>query len=142
MRESTRFWIFSFLFILACIAVIVYMDVTRKSDEIYIRDISAANNVMVTAAAETGKGSVSDIERNTGNSGNSEADSKTGGDRININTATAEELTALPGIGETIAKRIIEYREKSGDFLNIEEIMEVNGIGEGKFEAIKDMIVV
>lgn len=62
--------------------------------------------------------------------------------KININTATAEELSALQGIGETLSVRIIEYREEHGDFSGIEEIMKVNGIGESKFLSIKDYITI
>lgn len=62
--------------------------------------------------------------------------------KININTATAEELSALQGIGETLSVRIIEYREEHGDFSSIEEIMKVNGIGENKFLSIKDYITI
>lgn len=62
--------------------------------------------------------------------------------KININTATAEELSALQGIGETLSVRIIEYREEHGDFSSIEEIMKVNGIGESKFLSIKDYITI
>ncbi|MFA5828552.1 MAG: helix-hairpin-helix domain-containing protein [Candidatus Shapirobacteria bacterium] len=61
---------------------------------------------------------------------------------ININKATAEELDVLPGIGPAIAKRIIEYREKNGGFLNTEEIKLVSGIGEKLFEKIKDKITI
>ena len=61
---------------------------------------------------------------------------------ININTAGSEELQTLPGIGEVIAGRIIEYRDNHGGFLNIEEIMEVSGIGEKMFENIKDYICI
>ncbi len=61
---------------------------------------------------------------------------------ININTATAEELTALDGIGEKTAENIIEYREKNNGFLDIEELMEVSGIGEAKFNKIKDNVTV
>jgi competence protein ComEA len=61
---------------------------------------------------------------------------------ININTATAAELETLPGIGTTMARNIIAYREANGPFETIEDIMDVPGIGEGKFEQIKDLITV
>jgi competence protein ComEA len=62
-------------------------------------------------------------------------------DLIDINTATAQELTALPGIGPVIAGKIVEYREAK-PFDTIEEILEVKGIGPAKYEAIKDRITV
>ena len=62
--------------------------------------------------------------------------------KININTATQEELESLPGIGEATALKIIDYRNKSGKFSKIEDIKEVRGIGENKFEKIKDLICV
>ncbi len=61
---------------------------------------------------------------------------------ININTASREELETLPGIGEVLSQRIIDYRRTNGYFKSIEEIKEVSGIGEKKFEAIKDLITV
>ncbi len=60
--------------------------------------------------------------------------------KVNINSATLEELKSLSGIGEVIAKRILEYRKESGSFKSIEEIKNVSGIGEKKFEGIKDAI--
>jgi len=63
-------------------------------------------------------------------------------DKININTAGIAELDTLPGIGEAYAKRIIEYRESNGFFKSIEEIKNVSGIGEKRYEAIKDLITV
>jgi len=62
-------------------------------------------------------------------------------DKININTASVDELTELQGIGEKTAEKIIEYRRQN-KFNNIEEIMEVKGIGESKFENIKDKIAI
>jgi len=62
--------------------------------------------------------------------------------KINLNTATAEELESLPNIGPVMAKRIIEYRNIHGSFYNIEEIKEVKGIGEKTYEKIKALITV
>ncbi len=62
-------------------------------------------------------------------------------DLVDINTATAQELTSLPGIGPVIAGKIVEYREAK-PFDTVEEILEVKGIGPAKFEAIKDRIAV
>jgi competence protein ComEA len=64
------------------------------------------------------------------------------GSKINVNTATAAELEQLPGIGPVLAQRIVEYREANGPFQSIEDIKKVSGIGEAKFEQIKDLITV
>jgi competence protein ComEA len=64
------------------------------------------------------------------------------GGRIDINLAEAALLETLPGIGPTIAQRIVEYREMNGPFETIEEIQRVQGIGPSKFEGIEDLIVV
>ncbi|WP_294156746.1 helix-hairpin-helix domain-containing protein [uncultured Clostridium sp.] len=61
---------------------------------------------------------------------------------VDINTATAEQLKTLNGIGDSKAKSIIEYREQNGGFKSIEEIKNVTGIGEKMFEKIKDSITV
>lgn len=59
---------------------------------------------------------------------------------VNINTATQTELEELPGIGPSISSRIVEYRNKNGKFKTIEDIKNVTGIGENKFEKIKEFI--
>ena len=60
----------------------------------------------------------------------------------NINLASKIELLDLPGIGETYAERIIQHREENGPFETIEDIMKVKGIGESKFNDLKDKITV
>ena len=60
--------------------------------------------------------------------------------KVNINTATKEELDTLTGIGESTANKIISYREEKGNFKSIEEIKEVSGIGDSKYEQIKNLI--
>nr|MBO2472111.1 hypothetical protein [Bacillota bacterium] len=62
--------------------------------------------------------------------------------RININTATVAELQRLPGIGPALAARIVAYREAWGPFRRIEDLLEVPGIGQRRFEQIKDLIKV
>lgn len=62
--------------------------------------------------------------------------------KIDINKATAQELTQLKGIGDKTAEQIIEYRTNTAKFTKIEDIMNIKGIGEKKFEAIKDQITV
>ena len=59
---------------------------------------------------------------------------------ININTATMKDLESLPGIGTFLAEKIISYREKSDGFQRKEELKNINGIGNKKFEKIKDYI--
>jgi competence protein ComEA len=64
------------------------------------------------------------------------------GSHLNINLATAEQLDTLPGIGPAIAQRIIDYRTTNGPFNSIDELLNIEGIGEGTFEELKDLIAV
>lgn len=61
---------------------------------------------------------------------------------VNINIAGPRELTALPGVGEGLADKIVAYREENGPFRAPEELMSVPGIGEGLFDAIQEYIAV
>ena len=59
---------------------------------------------------------------------------------VNLNTATVAQLETLPGIGPATAQRILEYRQKSGGFKKVEELMNVRGIGEASFLKIKPLV--
>jgi competence protein ComEA len=61
---------------------------------------------------------------------------------INLNTATAAELEKLPGIGQKVAARIVEYRQKNGPFKKVEELMNVQGIGEKSFLQFRSQLTV
>ena len=62
--------------------------------------------------------------------------------KINLNTASAQQLTALPGVGEKLAARIVEYRQKAGGFKTPQELMNVKGVGEKNFQKIQAYVVV
>jgi competence protein ComEA len=62
--------------------------------------------------------------------------------KININTADALELDSLPGIGPSLAAKIIEYRQKNGPFNSVEDLLLVSGIGPAKLSQIKDLIII
>ena len=78
-------------------------------------------------------------EGNGNNIGNSNSKE---GEKVNINEAMQTELEELPGIGPSLASRIIEYREQNGDFKKIEELQNVKGIGDAKYNDIKDKVTV
>lgn len=84
----------------------------------------------------------------TGNSGNNDTEENNTSNlskedsKVNINTANQSELDSLPGIGPSIAQKIIDYREENGNFKTIEELQNVKGIGDAKYEEIKDMVTV
>lgn len=61
---------------------------------------------------------------------------------VNVNTASAVEIEALPGIGPSLAARILEYREKHGPFKRLEDLMQVRGVGEKNFLKLKSLITV
>ena len=61
---------------------------------------------------------------------------------VNLNTANVTQLETLPGIGKSTAERILEYREKSGGFKKIEDLMNVRGVGEKSFLKLKPLVTV
>jgi competence protein ComEA len=75
-----------------------------------------------------------------GSSGQSQ--SAGSGGLMSINTAAKSDLETLPGIGEELAARIVDYRNRNGPFQKIEDIMLVDGIGQGKFDRIRRLITV
>jgi len=108
---------------------------TEKADLIAInlaKRLSDGEQVIVPSKEQT-------AVNGTGNAQISGSNSAKSG-KININTASKEELMNLPGIGDVKAQAIIDYRTKNGPFKDIHEIVNVSGIGEKTFEKIKDLI--
>lgn len=104
---------------------------TEKSGSEPVNETQPAA-VTVLPAAEKSTENTETVARNTENLSG----------QVNINTASEEQLISLPGIGEKLARRIIEYRESHGAFATVEDLMNVSGIGEKKLEALLDYITV
>jgi competence protein ComEA len=62
------------------------------------------------------------------------------GMRVDLNTATTEQLDQLPGVGPVLAQRIVDYRNQHGGYRSVDQLQEVTGIGESKFADIKDLV--
>ena len=111
---------------------------SERADPAYhnlARELKDGERIYILSCAET---TALNVEQQiAGDTEKAEKDSL-----INLNTATAEQLTTLPGIGEAKAAAILEYREQAGQFKNIEELKNVNGVGEAMFEKIRNKITV
>jgi len=106
---------------------------------LFIAAVCVAAAVSVTAAFKTPVGAATVALAPMTASAAPSADAE---QLIDINTATAQELDALPGVGEKLAAAIIEYREKNGAFRDVADIMNVPGIGAGKYGKMKDRLTV
>ena len=100
------------------------------------------NNAENKKTGESSKTVIENKQKDTGTSTKTTTENKQKNTKVNINTATQTELEKLPGIGPSTATKIIEYRKEKGKFKNIEEIKNVNGIGESKYQKIKELIKV
>jgi competence protein comEA helix-hairpin-helix repeat region len=108
-----------------------------------IGDFGKSEDVLVSAGESSPESVLSSAgESNPERQAKGEAEDKKQGKKININTATEEELESLKGIGPATAKNIISYREEYGGFSSIEEIKNVKRIGDKIFEKIKGDICV
>lgn len=116
---------------------------TPKEEKNSIGEFGKSEDVLVSAGESSPESVLSSAgESSPERLANGEAEDKKQGKKININTATEEELESLKGIGPATAKNIISYREEYGGFSSIEEIKNVKRIGDKIFEKIKGDICV
>lgn len=117
---------------------------TEAADQLSVnlaRPVSDGEQIVVQSKVET-SAQTSSLDAVQGVAPASSSQSPALQGKVNINTASASELTSLDGVGESTAAKIIAYRQTNGSFSSIEEIKNVSGIGDKKFEAIKDSITV
>ncbi len=106
------------------------------------RQVTDGEQIVVgsTQASASGSASGESASGSSGSAADTGGTASTG--KVNINTATVEQLTTLKGVGESTAQKIIDYRQQNGSFKTIEDIKNVSGIGDKKYAAIKDSITV
>lgn len=109
---------------------------TSKADQASVNLAESVADGTQLVIAVKGKEKVTNEEQS------SHHDASGASDKVNINTASREELMTLSGIGESKAAQIVSYRESNGRFQKIEDIMNISGIKEGVFSKIKDYITV
>lgn len=128
-----------------CVYVSIYGEVVKPS-VIIINEDARVKDVLDAAGGVTEEGNLTHINLAEKLSDSMEiyisnkSQAVEQSNLININSANASQLQGLNGIGEVLAQAIVEYRTKNGPFKKVEDIMKVSGIGEGKFNQIKEDI--
>lgn len=114
----------------------------------YVPDASLTNLTVITDAVSSAVSSAEEYTpkapaSSVGSSSHRPAGKKQSSGKINLNTASAQQLSeGLNGVGEVMAKRIVEYREAHGRFRSVDDLKNVSGIGEKIFQKLKDQVTV
>lgn len=138
MKNNMLFTTMSLIFVIVCI---IFVVLSKENENTYVIKIESSESTFINENESSDK----QIPANESGSALPETEKPVTvqeNGKVNINTATLDELMTLTGIGEIIGQRIIDYRIENGTFYSIEELLEVKGIGEKSFEKIRDMIVI
>ena len=117
-------------------------DKNDVTDETTTYVTKETDGQIVSGGSKNSGGNTNEKSSTTSNATKSRTASTKSTEKININSATQTELETLPGIGSSTALKIINYRKENGKFKTIEEIKNVKGIGDAKYEKIKELIKV
>ncbi len=117
---------------------------TKKADTLSVNMASVLEDGAQVVIGEKGKNATGDVSTGVAGvdttTGSGTAGAGTGDNKIDINTASAEELTKIPGIGEAKSTAIVNYRNEHGRFQKAEDLMKIPGIKQGIFNRMKDYI--
>lgn len=116
----------------------VRVQTEREAQSGQTAGLSAAD----AALPETEQAAKPTLEEETETEQTAEADAEEKMEPVELNAATKEELMRLPGIGPTLAERILVYREEYGRFVTTQQLMDVDGIGEATYEALRTLVTV
>ena len=151
MRQKVLWWCMWGMGSIFWLVVIIQI-VLAKSETVIIKADSnnaSTHSVMETVPPESSTVTVSDstVEKDDKTSESISADHTTKDNHlhkkdacINVNSALADELVSLTGIGPVLAQRIVEFRKENGNFKDASDLLKVKGIGEGKLKKIRDYI--
>ena len=117
---------------------------TPEADQLSVnlaRQVEDGEQIVVGSVQES-TGSSSSGQSSSSSEQSSETGTSAASGKVNINTATVEQLTTLKGVGEATAQKIIDYRQQNGSFKKIEDLKNVSGIGDKRYAALKDSITV
>ena len=159
-REKTADYLMLSLTALCIAALILFLRIdtasvtvrTEKSASPDTQEVTASSDTSPdetlpeAAAADTADGSTEVTRSAVPTASPEDPAAETEGnasaeETVNINTASVAELTTLPGIGDALARRIVDWREENGPYETPEDLMNVSGIGEARFAAVQDRIV-
>ena len=116
---------------------------TRRADQAgvnLVAKVSDGQQVIVPRRGAAGAGGSSGSGGVAGGEGTGTGAPGSGGPKLSLGTATPEQLDAIDGIGPTLARRIVEYRQKNGGFSSVEQLRQIDGIGEKRFEALREAV--
>ena len=118
---------------------------TPEADQLSVnlaRQVEDGEQIVVGSVQEGAASSGSAQSSSSSSKQSSETSTSVASGKVNINTATVEQLTTLKGVGEATAQKIIDYRQQNGSFKKIEDLKNVSGIGDKRYAALKDSITV
>ncbi len=118
---------------------------TPEADQLSVnlaRQVEDGEQIVVGSVQESTANSSSAQSSSSSSEQSSETGTSAASGKVNINTATVEQLTTLKGVGEATAQKIIDYRQQNGSFKKIEDLKNVSGIGDKRYAALKDSITV
>ena len=137
-RIAYRAWVWVLCLVVSTGAVCFLIGRLSAGGTVRVRTGHPARDVASAAVGTSSAGSAEETSAEAA----SAPQTPTADAPLNLNTATKEELMLLPHIGETLAERILTYRAENGRFIATEQLMDIDGIGEGTYASLRELVTV